>query len=120
MKRSEGSLRQKALKLGIGHLQEPRRGRLYGSCHTSMSGPHRPIALRRCLVEILKRRDRLTTAELAGIAYGSSLSAPDIIGAQLHSWSRRGALRRLVAKGKVMIGPYRRRKVFELGEREAR
>jgi len=49
------------------------------------------------------------------------LSAPDIIGAQLHSWSRRGALRRLVAKGKVkMIGRYRRRKVFELGEREAR
>ena len=42
---------------------------------------------------------------------------PDIIGAQLHSWSRRGALRRLVAKGKVMIVPYRRRKVFELGER---
>lgn len=61
--------------------------------------------------------DRLTAAELVGIAYGSSLFAPDIIGAQLHSWSRRGALRRLVAKGKVMIGPYRRRKVFELGER---
>jgi hypothetical protein len=49
------------------------------------------------------------------------LSASDIIGAQLHSWSRRGALRRLVAKGKVkMIGRYRRRKVFELEEREAR
>ena len=46
------------------------------------------------------------------------MSAPDIIGAQLHSWSRRGALRRLVAKGKVkMIGRYRRRKVLELGER---
>ena len=46
------------------------------------------------------------------------MSAPDIIGAQLHSWSRRGALRRLVAKGKVkMIGRYRRRKVFGLGER---
>jgi hypothetical protein len=30
-------------------------------------------------------------------------------------------LRRLVAEGKVkMIGRYRRRKVFELGEREAR
>jgi hypothetical protein len=52
---------------------------------------------------------------------GGPLSAPDIMGAQLHSWSRCGALRRLVAKSKVkMTGPYRRRKVFELGEREAR
>jgi hypothetical protein len=68
---------------------------------------NRSFALRRCLVEILKRRDRLTTAELA---YGRQ-SASDIIGAQLHSWSRRGALRRLVVKGKVkMIGRYRRRK----------
>jgi hypothetical protein len=40
------------------------------------------------------------------------------MGAQLHSWSRRGALGRLVAKNEVnMIGRYRRRKVFELGER---
>ena len=31
------------------------------------------FALRRCLVEILKRRDRLTAAELAGIAYGRRL-----------------------------------------------
>jgi hypothetical protein len=84
---------------------------------------NRSFALRRCLVEILKRRDRMTAAELAGIADGRRLicPAPDIIGAQLHSWSRRGALRRLVAKGKVkMIGRYRRRKVFELEEREAR
>ena len=84
---------------------------------------NRSFALRRCLVEILKRRDRLTVAELAGnrLRQAAHLSAPDITGAQLHSWSRRGALRRLVAKGKVkMIGRYRRRKVFELEEREAR
>jgi len=64
----------------------------------------------------------LTAAELAGIAYGRRLIIrPGHLGAQLHSWSRRGALRRLVAKGKVkMIGRYRRRKVFELEEREAR
>jgi hypothetical protein len=34
---------------------------------------NRSFALRRCLVEILKRRDRLTAAELAGIAYGRRL-----------------------------------------------
>jgi len=34
---------------------------------------NRSFALRRCRVEILKRRDPLTAAELAGIAYGRRL-----------------------------------------------
>ena len=31
---------------------------------------NRPLALRRCLIEILSRRNRLTARDLAGIAYG--------------------------------------------------
>jgi hypothetical protein len=50
----------------IARVARPMKSRVWG--RTGFA--NRSFALRRCLVEILKRRDRLTAAELAGIAYG--------------------------------------------------
>jgi hypothetical protein len=78
----------------------------------------RPLALRRCIVEILKRRDRLTAFDLACAAYGRRLVVRPgwqryVPPSQLVSVRR--ALRRLVAKGKVrVIHRFRHRKVFVL------
>jgi hypothetical protein len=80
---------------------------------------NRPFALRRCLIEILSRRDRLTARDLAGIAYGSRrlIVRP---GHRRHVTSSqmvavRRALRRLAAKGRVQVFYRRRRcKIFTL------
>jgi hypothetical protein len=77
-----------------------------------------PLALRRCLVEILTRRDRLSAHDLAGVAYARRLVVRPghrrhVTDAQLVATRR--ALRRLVAKGKVrVLYRYRHRKIFEL------
>jgi hypothetical protein len=79
----------------------------------------RPLALRRCLIQILVRRDRLTAHDLAGIAYGRRLIVRPghrrcATTAQLVATRR--ALRALVAKGKVrVLYRYRHRKVFVRG-----
>jgi hypothetical protein len=79
----------------------------------------RPLALRRCLIEILSRRDRLTAHDLAGIAYGGRrlIVRPghrrEVTPSQLVAVRR--ALRRLVARGRVRVLLRRRRwKVFML------
>ena len=73
---------------------------------------NRPLALRRCLLDILKRRDRLTAHDLAGIAYGRRIIVwpghrRNITSSQLVATRR--ALRTLVAKGRVEV-LYRRRR----------
>ena len=79
----------------------------------------RPLALRRCLIEILARRDRLTAHDLAGIAYGGRrlIVRPghcrQVTSAQLVATRR--ALRALAAKGRIeVLHRRRRRKVFML------
>ena len=79
----------------------------------------RPLALRRCLLEILRRRDRLTAFDLAAAAYSRRVVVRPghrrygVTDAQLVSDRR--ALRRLVAKGRVkVLYRYRHRKVFAL------
>jgi hypothetical protein len=80
---------------------------------------NRPLALRRCLIEILSRRDRLTAHDLAGIAYGGRrlIVRPGhrrhVTSSQLVATRR--ALRALAAKGRIEILRRRRRwKVFML------
>ena len=53
---------------------------------------NRPLALRRCLVEILRRRDRLTAHDMAAIAYARRIIVrPGIAGtSRPRNWSRRG------------------------------
>ena len=78
---------------------------------------NRPLALRRCIIEILSRRDRLTAADLAGAAYSHRIMVRP-------GWRRpttselvsvRRALRRLVARGRVrVLHRYRCWKVFGL------
>jgi hypothetical protein len=85
---------------------------------------NRPLALRRCLLDILKRRDRLTAHDLAGIAYGRRIIVRPghrrhVTAAQLVATRR--ALRALVAKGRVeVLYRYRHRKLFVLGKRKPR
>jgi hypothetical protein len=85
---------------------------------------NRPFALRRCLFEILRRRDRLTAHDLAAIAYSRRVIVRPghrrhVTTAQLVATRR--ALRVLVAKGRVrLLYRYRRRKVFVLGCRSDR
>jgi hypothetical protein len=82
----------------------------------------RPLALRRCIVEILKRRDRLTAFDLACAAYGRRLVVRPgwqryVPPSQLVSVRR--ALRRLVAKGRVkVLHRFRHRKVYALEDRK--
>jgi hypothetical protein len=80
---------------------------------------NRPLALRRCLVEILRRRDRLTAADMAAIAYARRIVVRPghrrhvVPNAQLVAVRR--ALRKLVDKGRVeVLYRYRRRKIFVL------
>jgi hypothetical protein len=82
---------------------------------------YRPFALRRCIIEILRRRDRLTAHDMAGIAYGGRrlIVRPGhrrhVTSAQLVATRR--ALRALAAKGRIETrGRYRRRKSFGLVE----
>ena len=79
---------------------------------------NRPRALRRCVIEILSRRGRLTARDIAVAAYGRRLvvwpgHCRYATTAQLVATRR--ALRALVAKGKVkVLHRYRRWKVFVL------
>jgi hypothetical protein len=80
---------------------------------------NRPLALRRCLLEILARRDRLTANDMAGIAYGRRIiirpGHRHVTSSQLVATRR--ALRALAVKGRVeMRGRYRRQKLFGLVE----
>jgi hypothetical protein len=84
---------------------------------TGFSG--KPKALRRAILEVLRRQGRLTAAEIAGAVYASRITVrPGYVGrhattSQLVSVRR--ALRRMVAKGRVEV-LYRRRhwKIFVL------
>lgn len=73
---------------------------------------NRPKALRRAILHILDRRDRLTSSEIAGCAFsfGRIMIRPGHrIPTQSEESSTRRALRRLVASGKVVkAGRYRR------------
>jgi hypothetical protein len=78
----------------------------------------RPLALRRTVLEILRRRDMLTAHDIAGCAFGHRLVVRPghrrhVTTSQLVSV--RKALRALVAKGRVEV-LYRRRhwKIFRL------
>jgi hypothetical protein len=79
---------------------------------------NRPRALRRSLLDILKRRDRLTAFDLAGIVYGQTIIVRPghfrrVTPAQLSATRR--ALRVLVRKGRIeVLYRYRRWKVFVL------
>jgi hypothetical protein len=80
---------------------------------------NRPLALRRSLIEILSRRDRLTAHDLAGIAYGGRrlIVRPghrrQVTSSQLAATRR--ALRALATKGRIDVLHRRRRwKVFAL------
>jgi hypothetical protein len=79
---------------------------------------NRPRALRRCVIEILSRRGRLTARDIAVAAYGRRLlvwpgHCRHATTAQLVATRR--ALRVLVAKDRVrVLYRYRRWKVFEL------
>ena len=74
---------------------------------------YRPFALRRCIIEILRRRDRLTAHDMAGIAYGGRrlIVRPGhrrhVTSSQLVATRR--ALRALAAKGRIEV-LYRRRR----------
>src|SRR5260370_41073412 len=69
----------KIFKLDVSHFSSSQQNEYVARhlCSSRVRGrtgfANRSFALRRCLVEILKRRDRLTAAELAGIAYGRRL-----------------------------------------------
>lgn len=85
---------------------------------TGFSG--KPKALRRAILEALRRRDRLTAADIAGAVYSFRrvMVRP--------GWRRctvselvctRRALRKMVAKGLVQELPrWRRRKLYSLSE----
>jgi hypothetical protein len=79
---------------------------------------NRPLALRRSILEVLARRDRLTAHDIAGCAYARRLivrpgHVRHVTPSQLVATRR--ALRALVTKGKVRaLRRYRRRKVFSL------
>jgi hypothetical protein len=80
---------------------------------------NRPFALRRRLLAILSRRNKLTAHDLAGIAYGGRrlIVRPGhrrhVTSSQLVAVRR--ALRRLAAKGRVQVLYRRRRwKIFTL------
>lgn len=79
---------------------------------------NRPRALRRCILELLGRRDRLTSHDLAAAAYGQRMLirpgwVQNITPSQLVAVRR--AVRSLVAKGRVEeLNRYRRWKVFSL------
>ena len=80
---------------------------------------NRPLALRRRIVEILSRRDRLSARDIAGCAYGGRrlIVRPghrkNVTVAQLVATRR--ALRALAAKGRIAVLHRRRRwKMFML------
>lgn len=91
---------------------EPRRQRGFAG---------RPLALRRELLAILERVDRLTATELASCAFRGRimLAHPSVCStAQLNSVRR--ALRRLIARGHVGVVGYRQRhRLFVLTSRRS-
>jgi hypothetical protein len=85
----------------------------------------RPLALRRCILEVLRRRDLLTAHDLAGIAYGGRriIARPGhvryVTSSQLVATRR--ALRALAAKGRIEVFKRRRRwKIFKLRQESLR
>jgi hypothetical protein len=88
------------------------------ACKRRRGFANRPLALRRCILEVLSRRDMLTAHDLAAAAYGwrvvvRTRYARDVTTAQLTSVRR--ALRALVAKGRVgVLCCYRRWRLFTL------
>lgn len=100
---------------------------MYGSRHRNKF-PYRPKGLRRAILVVLERRDRLNAPEIAGCAYayGRPLVRPGWrIPTEAEIVSVRRALRHLLATGKVVkSGRYRRgkyqrhRDVFSLATKE--
>jgi hypothetical protein len=82
---------------------------------------NRPLALRRCVIEILSRRGRLTARDIAVAAYGRRLvvrpgHCRNVTTAELVATRR--ALRVLVVKDKVrVLYRFRRWKLFDLVEK---
>ncbi|WP_212503951.1 hypothetical protein [Bradyrhizobium lablabi] len=83
-----------------------------------MGFSRKPLGLRRCLLEILRRRDGLTAHDLAGIAYGRRIIVRPgyrrhVTNSQMVCVQR--ALRRMIDKGLIeVLYRYRRRKVYVL------
>lgn len=79
---------------------------------------HRPLALRRCILELLGRRAMLSVHDLAAAAYSRRGSirpgwVRNVTTAQLVKV--RDALRVLIAKGRIaIVGRYRRWRLFSL------
>lgn len=78
----------------------------------------RPLALRRCILELLGRRDMLSAHDLAAAAYGRRVVVRpgwvrNVTPAELVAV--RDALRVLIGKGRVAVrGRYRRWRLFAL------
>lgn len=75
----------------------------------------RPLALRRRVLEVLDRRDRLTAEQIAGVSYRKQVRFDhDTRPSAAQLVAVRRALRRLAARGAVRAaGWHRRRKVWE-------
>jgi hypothetical protein len=82
---------------------------------------HKPLALRRAVLEVLERRPWQTSAEIAGCVYshGRILARPGWRRCTVSELSAtRRALRRLIAKGKVEVRHHRHRwRIFQLVEK---
>ncbi|MGY3690829.1 hypothetical protein ACVIGA_000909 [Bradyrhizobium sp. USDA 3240] len=80
----------------------------------------RPLALRRELLAILGRVDKLSVRELAAAAYSGRVCRsrpPSCSAAQITA--TRKAIRRLIDRGHVVaVGVYRRRQLFALAGRD--
>jgi hypothetical protein len=82
---------------------------------------HRPLALRRAILEVLERSPWQTSAEIAGcvFAFGRPMARPGWRRCSVSELSStRRALRRLIAKGKVEVPHHRHRwRIFQLVEK---
>lgn len=81
----------------------------------------RPLALRRAVLEVLERRPGQTSGEIAGCvySYGRPMARPGWRRCTISELSStRRALRRLVARGRVMVLHRQRRwKIYQLTEK---